>query len=170
MVSLLVTGGSGFLRDRFINHVFPLPTVAKLVNLDIYSFENVDASIREDPSYYAVKGKLRDGDLLRYLLKEHAITHVVYFADYDPCVLSNPLSFTTDAVLGAQLLMETCHVIGADIPYLYVSAKTTDAVLHATNEAAELLLQAYAERYRIAMRVRRVSDADDVVGDFLECV
>jgi len=168
MVSLLVTGGCGFLRSCFINHYFPAEKPLKLINLDSLSVNNIASSIQEDPNYHAVKGKLRNGDLIHYLLKKHAVTHVIHFADYDACDVKDPLTHTNDVICGAHLLMETCHNY-ATIPYIHVSLKTEDSVLLATNNAAELILNAYAERYNIPLQLLCITDVVNVpkIGRFL---
>lgn len=182
MVSLLVTGGCGFIGSNFINYYFPLNKVKKLVNIDAMyycaSLNNIDEVIREDPNYHFVKGNLRDGDLVRYILKEHAITHVIHFAAQSHVQRSfdDSLEFTYDNILGTHILLEACRLYGGIKKFIHVSTdevygesmnatdehkKTEKSILCPTNPyaatkaGAELIVQSYAHSYKMPIIITR---------------
>jgi dTDP-glucose 4,6-dehydratase len=182
MVSLLVTGGCGFIGSNFINYYFPLHKVKKVVNIDAMyycaSLSNISPSIREDPNYHFVKGNLRDGDLVRYILKEHAITHVIHFAAQSHVQRSfdDSLEFTYDNILGTHILLEACRLYGHIEKFIHVSTdevygesmnatdehkKTEKSILCPTNPyaatkaGAELIVQSYAHSYKMPIIITR---------------
>jgi len=182
MVSLLITGGCGFIGSNFINEYFPQKKVDTLVNLDAMYYcaniENVDKAIREDPSYYFVKGNLRDADLVNYLLKTYKITHVIHFAAQSHVQRSfdDSLQFTYDNVLGTHILIESCRLYGGIQRFIHVSTdevygesintteelhKTENSILCPTNPyaatkaGAELIVQSYAHSYKMPVIITR---------------
>jgi dTDP-glucose 4,6-dehydratase len=182
MVSLLVTGGCGFIGSNFINYYFPLNRVTRLVNLDAMYYcaklENVDASIRNHPNYAFVKGNLRDADLINHILKEYKITHVIHFAAQSHVQRSfdDSLEFTYDNILGTHILIESCRKYGSIERFIHVSTdevygesmntmdelhKTENSVLCPTNPyaatkaGAELIVQAYSHSYKMPIIITR---------------
>lgn len=182
MVSLLVTGGCGFIGSNFINYYFPLNRVDRLINLDAMYYcakeENVDAVIRQDPRYVLVKGNLRNKEFIQYLLKEHAITHVIHFAAQSHVQRSfdDSLEFTYDNVLGTHVLIECCRLYGGIQRFIHVSTdevygesmntteeqhKTEKSILCPTNPyaatkaGAELIVQSYAHSYKMPIIITR---------------
>ncbi|NDB86637.1 MAG: NAD-dependent epimerase/dehydratase family protein, partial [Alphaproteobacteria bacterium] len=127
MVSLLITGGCGFIGSNFINYYFPLRHVDRIVNLDAMYYcaneTNVDESIRHNPRYIFVKGNLRNQEFVSYLLKEHQITHVIHFAAQSHVQRSfdDSLEFTYDNVVGTHVLIESCRKYGKIERFIHVS-------------------------------------------------
>ena len=182
MVSLLITGGCGFIGSNFINYYFPLRHVDRIVNLDAMYYcaneTNVDESIRHNPRYIFVKGNLRNQEFVSYLLKEHQITHVIHFAAQSHVQRSfdDSLEFTYDNVLGTHVLIESCRKYGKIERFIHVSTdevygesmntteelhKTEKSILCPTNPyaatkaGAELIVQAYAHSYKMPIIITR---------------
>jgi dTDP-glucose 4,6-dehydratase/UDP-glucose 4,6-dehydratase len=182
MISLLVTGGCGFIGSNFINYYFPLNRIDRLVNLDAMYYcanlENVDATIRNDPRYTFVKGNLKNKEFISYLLEQHEITHVIHFAAQSHVQRSfdDSLEFTYDNVLGTHVLIECCRLYGKVIRFIHVSTdevygesmntteelhKTEKSILCPTNPyaatkaGAELIVQAYAHSYKMPIIITR---------------
>ena len=182
MVSLLITGGCGFIGSNFINYYFPLRHVDRIVNLDAMYYcaneTNVEESIRHNPRYIFVKGNLRNQEFVSYLLKEHQITHVIHFAAQSHVQRSfdDSLEFTYDNVLGTHVLIESCRKYGKIERFIHVSTdevygesmntteelhKTEKSILCPTNPyaatkaGAELIVQAYAHSYKMPIIITR---------------
>lgn len=142
------------------------------------SLNNISESIREDPNYHFVKGNLRDGDLVRYILKEHAITHVIHFAAQSHVQRSfdDSLEFTYDNILGTHILLEACRLYGGIEKFIHVSTdevygpsmnvtdatkKTEQSILCPTNPyaatkaGAELIVQSYVHSYKMPIIITR---------------
>jgi len=182
MVSLLITGGCGFIGSNFINYYFPLQHVTRIVNLDAMYYcaneTNVNETIRKDPRYIFVKGNLRNQEFVSYLLKEHQITHVIHFAAQSHVQRSfdDSLEFTYDNVVGTHVLIESCRKYGKIERFIHVSTdevygesmntteelhKTEKSILCPTNPyaatkaGAELIVQAYAHSYKMPIIITR---------------
>lgn len=182
MVSLLITGGCGFIGSNFINYYFPLRHVDRIVNLDAMYYcaneTNVEESIRHNPRYIFVKGNLRNQEFVSYLLKEHQITHVIHFAAQSHVQRSfdDSLEFTYDNVVGTHVLIESCRKYGKIERFIHVSTdevygesmntteelhKTEKSILCPTNPyaatkaGAELIVQAYAHSYKMPIIITR---------------
>lgn len=182
MVSLLITGGCGFIGSNFINYYFPLRHVDRIVNLDAMYYcaneTNVAESIRHNPRYIFVKGNLRNQEFVSYLLKVHQITHVIHFAAQSHVQRSfdDSLEFTYDNVVGTHVLIESCRKYGKIERFIHVSTdevygesmntteelhKTEKSILCPTNPyaatkaGAELIVQAYAHSYKMPIIITR---------------
>lgn len=181
-MSLLITGGCGFIGSNFINHYFPKQRINRLVNLDAMyycaSLDNVKESIRSHPNYVFVEGNLRDPELVKRVLEEHQITHVIHFAAQSHVQRSfdDSLQFTYDNVVGTHVLIESCRKYGKIERFIHVSTdevygesmntteeqhKTEKSILCPTNPyaatkaGAELIVQAYAHSYKMPIIITR---------------
>jgi dTDP-D-glucose 4,6-dehydratase len=84
---------------------------------------NVIESIRNNKQYLLVEGNLCDESLIRKIVVEHNITHVIHFAAQSHVQNSfeDSLSFTKDNVLGTHVLLETCRKYGRIKKFIHVS-------------------------------------------------
>jgi UDP-glucose 4,6-dehydratase len=181
---LLITGGCGFIGSNFINYYFPGNNrFSRIVNLDAMYYcarlENINAEIRQDPRYIFIKGNLKDDALVKKILIEYGITHVIHFAAQSHVQRSfdNSLDFTYDNILGTHILIEACRkYVPGLVKFIHVSTdevygesmntteeecKTEKSILCPTNPyaatkaGAELLVQAYAHSYKMPMIITR---------------
>ena len=82
MLTLLVTGGAGFIGGNFVHHIIET-TDARVVNLDILTYAgNLDtlADLKENPRHVFVQGDIADPALVARLLAEYEVDAVVNFA------------------------------------------------------------------------------------------
>ena len=181
-VNLLVTGGCGFIGSNFINYYFPKGKIHKLVNLDAMYYcaseTNVIESIRTNKQYILVEGNLCDESLMRKIVVEHNITHVIHFAAQSHVQNSfeDSLIFTKDNVLGTHVLLEACRKYGRIKKFIHVSTdevygesmntvdethKTEHSILCPTNPyaatkaGAELIAQSYNHSYKMPIIITR---------------
>ena len=180
--NLLVTGGCGFIGSNFINHYFPKDTVKKLVNLDAMYYcaneTNIDDTIRDSKKYHFVKGNLQDFELVKTLLEEHHITHIIHFAaqSHVQDSFTDALRYTNDNILGTHNLLEASRLYGKIERFIHVSTdevygesmndtnekhKTEHSILCPTNPyaatkaAAELLAQSYCHSFKMPIIITR---------------
>jgi dTDP-glucose 4,6-dehydratase len=179
--NLLVTGGCGFIGSNFINYYAPR-TEMQIINFDAMRYcaneNNVTEEIRRSTRYHLVRGDLCNFDLVRQVLEQYNITHVVHFAaqSHVQASFEDSLQFTHDNVLGTHTLLEACRRRGGIIRFVHVStdevygesmlhadeaSKTEHSVLcpsnpyAATKAGAELIAQSYYHSFHMPIIITR---------------
>lgn len=128
-MSLLVTGGAGFIGSNFVRWALRTQEVSryihKIVVLDALTYagnlENL-SDYADDERLVFVKGDIRDALACRSLLTEHDIRHVVHFAaesHVDRSII-DPLCFVKTNVEGTQVLLNESRAHGVE-KFLHVS-------------------------------------------------
>ena len=182
-VTLLVTGGYGFIGSNFINYYFPKQGKKfKLVNLDVMYYcaneENVSPEIRSSDNYKFVKCDLCNFEFVANVLKEHSITHVIHFAAQSHVQNSfeDSIKYTHDNIVGTHTLLECARKYGKIQKFIHVSTdevygesmnsvdethKTEHSILCPTNPyaatkaGAELIAQSYCHSYKMPIIITR---------------
>jgi dTDP-glucose 4,6-dehydratase/UDP-glucose 4,6-dehydratase len=181
-VNLLITGGCGFIGSNFINYYFPKQKINKLVNLDAMYYcadkNNVDESIRNNANYILIEGNLCDENLVKQILVQNQITHIIHFAAQSHVQNSfeDSLIFTKDNVFGTHILLEcvrkynkvkkfihvsTDEVYGESMNTIDETHKTEHSILCPTNPyaatkaGAELIAQSYSHSYKMPIIITR---------------
>jgi dTDP-glucose 4,6-dehydratase len=181
MINLLITGGCGFIGSNFINWIFK-SNKYNIVNFDAMYYcaseSNVIEEIRNSQYYTLIKGNLCNGELVRYILSTHKITHIIHFAAQSHVQNSfdDSMQFTRDNIVGTHTLLEECRKYGLIDRFIHVSTdevygesmleeheahKTEHSVLcpsnpyAATKAGAELIAQAYYHSYRMPIIITR---------------
>ena len=133
--------------------------------------ENILPEIRQDPRYIFIEGNLKDEVLVKKILIEYGITHVIHFA------AQSHVQRSFDNILGTHILIEACRkYVPGLVKFIHVSTdevygesmntteeqcKTEKSILCPTNPyaatkaGAELLVQAYAHSYKMPMIITR---------------
>lgn len=185
-VSLLVTGGAGFIGANFIHHFLQGNPGCRVVNLDLLTYagnlENLKG-VEGDPRYEFVKGDICDAELVAAILYREEIDAVVHFAaeSHVDRSITGPEIFVRTNVLGTQVLLEESRkhwVSGsvADFRFLQVSTdevygslgssglftETTPLAANspysASKAGADLLVRAYHETYGFPVLNTRCSN------------
>lgn len=110
MDPILVTGGAGFIGGNFVlaeragGH-------ARVVNVDKLTYAGhleTLASLRDDPDHVFVRGDIRDGALVRRLLRGHRPIGIVHFAaeTHVDRSIDGPASFVETNVAGTLVLLD----------------------------------------------------------------
>ena len=189
-MNLLVTGGCGFIGSNFVNFIFPLKKelgINTLINLDAMYYcaneDYINASIREDPKYFFIKGNTGNKDLIENILSFHKITHVINFAAQSHVCnsFSNPIQYTHDNIFGTHILLDCCYqyhcktkninkfihistdeVYGESSETDTASQKKTEASVlcptnpyAATKAGAELIVQSYYHSFNFPIIITR---------------
>ncbi len=114
-MTLLVTGGAGFIGSNLISQVIDHPSVLRLVNLDCLTYagrlENL-RSVEAHPKYRFEQVDLRDRSSVHRVIREHGITHVMHLAaeSHVDRSISNPGDFITTNINGTFNLLEACRI------------------------------------------------------------
>jgi len=180
---LLITGGCGFIGSNFINYFFENNSYLQLlVNIDAMYYcaneQNISENIRLSNKYKFIHGNICNDILVKDILNNYNITHIIHFAAQSHVQNSfeDSLKFTQDNVFGTHILLETSRKYGKIIKFIHVSTdevygesmleineqhKTEHSILCPTNPyaatkaAAELIAQSYNHSYKMPIIITR---------------
>lgn len=176
-MNILITGGCGFIGSNFINYVFKKYPEYKFINIDaMYYSASLEYIKVSGDNYKFIEGNINDINLLKYILKEEKITHIIHFAaqSHVDTSFENSLQYTYDNVKGTHTLLEAVRLINKNIIFLHFStdevygesqldevAKDEQSILCPTNPyaaskaAAEMYVNAYRHSYGIKTIITR---------------
>ena len=180
MLTLLVTGGCGFIGANFIRWQLQTHADQKVVNLDKLTYagnpENL-ADVASDPRYVFEHGDICDREFVDRVLHDHKPDLVVNFAaesHVDRSILdSGP--FVRTNIVGTQILMDACRAVGTQ-RYLQVSTDEVYGSLgaegffteetplapnspySASKGAADLLVRGYVHTFGFPAVITRCSN------------
>jgi dTDP-glucose 4,6-dehydratase len=177
-INLLVTGGCGFIGSNFINYYYKT-TEHNIICLDAMYYcanlNNIDENIRKSSRFKFIKGNLCDFDLVKYILVEYKITHIIHFAAQSHVDNSFHQSFkyTQDNVVGTHTLLEAIRETDLNIFLLHFSTdevygeslhnemKNEQSILCPTNPysaskaAAEMYVYSYIYSFKLKAIITR---------------
>src|SRR5947209_2744761 len=113
-MSLLVTGGAGFIGANFVRRRRARHPGEKLVVLDALTYAGNLASLDGVAGFELVRGDICDGPLVERVLVDHAVDSVVHFAaesHVDRSILG-PGAFVRTNVVGTATLLEKARAAG----------------------------------------------------------
>jgi UDP-glucose 4,6-dehydratase len=182
-MNVLITGGYGFIPSNFINYYFEKnkDRINVLVNIDCLYYasneNNITDKIKNDKKYIFIKGNTGNNDLVKYILSQYKITHIINFAAHSAVDASfeNSLQYTRDNVLATHVLLENVrlykkvekfiHVstdeVYGDSQYNDICSKKEQSILcpnnpySATKAAAEMIVGSYARCYNMPIIITR---------------
>ena len=111
-MTILVTGGAGFIGSNFVLDWLANPKAEPTVNLDKLTYAGNLANlqtVQNDARHHFVQGDIGDVDLIEKLLREHAIRAVVNFAaeSHVDRSIHGPGEFIHTNVVGTFHLLES---------------------------------------------------------------
>lgn len=179
-MNILVTGGAGFIGSNFVHYMLEKYPEDKIVNLDLLTYAgNLPnlADIQDHPNHIFVEGNIQNGELVRYLVKTHAITHIVNFAaeSHVDRSITNPQVFVETNVLGTLNLLtiakemnlekflqvstdEVYGSLGAEGYFTEETPLAPNSPYSASKTSADLLVRAYYETYDMNVNITRCSN------------
>ena len=187
-LSLLVTGGAGFIGANFVHRMRRRHPNCRVVVLDALTYAgnraNLDG-IGQDEGFVFVHGDIRDRPMVEKLLERHAIDAVVHFAaeSHVDRSISGPEAFVDTNVVGTHALLMACRsawLERAVVPTHRFQHVSTDEVYgslgpadpaftestpyapnspySASKAAADHLVRAYARTYGLAATITNCSN------------
>ncbi|HHT7187474.1 TPA: dTDP-glucose 4,6-dehydratase [Bacillus cereus] len=110
-MNILVTGGAGFIGSNFVHYMLQNYETYKIINYDALTYSgnlNNVKSIQDHSNYSFVKGKIQNGELLEYVIKECDVQVIVNFAaeSHVDRSIENPIPFYDTNVIGTVTLLE----------------------------------------------------------------
>jgi dTDP-glucose 4,6-dehydratase len=124
MITILVTGGCGFIGSNFIRYVLAKRGESRIVNLDKLTYAGnpsnlADISQEYGPSRYRfIKGDIGDKKLVEDIFRESGIDWVVNFAaeSHVDRSIVDPADFLHTNILGTFTLLEAAKEFWLDAP------------------------------------------------------
>jgi dTDP-glucose 4,6-dehydratase len=128
-MTLLVTGGAGFIGANFVRYVLHHAPDVQLINLDALTYAGNLENLRDverNPRYTFVHGSIQNKELVEHVCAKHGVTGIINFAaesHVDRSILS-AAAFVETNIQGTLTLLEvakTLHQRGQLTRYLQVS-------------------------------------------------
>lgn len=179
MNKVLVTGGAGFIGSNFVRHYLEEHPEDEVINLDLLTYAgnllNLQ-DIAENRRYQFVRGDIADPQTVEGVLRQ-GVDAVVNFAaeSHVDRSIEDPGIFIHSNVLGTQVLLNairkypvdrfvqisTDEVYGSLGPTGFFTEKTPlapNSPYSACKAAADLLVRAWYETYRLPVMITRCSN------------
>lgn len=182
-MTILVTGGAGFIGGNFIYYEQKTHPEDRLVCLDKLTYagnlETLEQAMRSD-NFRFEKGDIADRECVYRLFEEEKFDIVVNFAaeSHVDRSVENPEIFLQTNVLGTEVLLDACRKYGItryhqvstdevygdlplDRPDLFFTEETplhTSSPYSASKASADLLVLAYHRTYRLPVSITRCSN------------
>ena len=182
-MTIIVTGGAGFIGSNFVFHMLDKYPEYRIVCLDKLTYAgNLSTldSVMSNPKFRFVKLDICDRDGVNKLFAEENPNIVVNFAaeSHVDRSIENPGIFLETNIMGTQVLMDACRKYG-NIRYHQVSTDevygdlplnkpellfTEETPIHtsspysASKAAADLLVQAYYRTFNLPITISRCSN------------
>ena len=182
-MTILVTGGAGFIGSNFIFYQLKTHKEDRIVCLDNLTYAGNLAtleSVMDNPNFRFVKGDIADRQAVDKLFSEEHPDIVVNFAaeSHVDRSIENPEIFLRTNVLGTQVLMDACRKHGIsryhqvstdevygdlplDRPDLFFTEETpihTSSPYSSSKAGADLLVLAYYRTYNLPVTITRCSN------------
>ena len=179
-ITLLVTGGAGFIGSNFIHYWLKHYPEDKIVNLDVLTYAGNLANLKDIENlsnYQFVKGDIRDAKLVDKLMGEvDAVVHFAAETHVDRSV-TDPDTFLSTNVMGTHTLLKSAlkhkvkrfHHVSTDEVFgsleLGTKEKFTQETPYdprspysASKAASDHLVRAYGETYGLNYSITNCSN------------
>jgi dTDP-glucose 4,6-dehydratase len=130
-MNLLITGGCGFIGSNFINYYYDKYSNVNIICIDrLYycaSLDNIRIDIQKSNRFTFIKGNICDFDLIKLILINYNITHIIHFAaqSHVDNSFNQSFQYTQDNVVGTHTLLEAVREVNniksTDIFFLHFS-------------------------------------------------
>ncbi len=182
-MTILVTGGAGFIGANFVHYQLREHPDDRVVCLDALTYagnlENLTEALK-DSRFRFVKGDIADRETVYALFEEEKPDIVVNFAaeSHVDRSITQPELFLRTNILGTQVLMDACRRYGVrryhqvstdevygdlplDRPDLFFTEETpihTSSPYSASKASADLLVLAYFRTFHLPVSITRCSN------------
>lgn len=182
-MTILVTGGAGFIGANFVKYMLKKYPGYKVICLDALTYagnlENL-SDVMDNPMFRFVKGSITCQETVYQLFESEKPDIVVNFAaeSHVDRSIENPRLFLETNIIGTQVLMDACRKYGIkrfhqvstdevygdlplDRPDLFFTEETpihASSPYSASKAGADLLVLAYYRTYKLPVTVSRCSN------------
>ena len=182
-MTIIVTGGAGFIGSNFIFHMLEAHPGNRIICLDKLTYAGNLSTLRpvaDDPRFRFVKLDICDRECVFKLFEEEHPDIVVNFAaeSHVDRSIVNPQLFLETNIIGTSVLMDACrkygitrfHQVSTDEVYgdlslnqpdLFFTEETplhTSSPYSSSKAGADLLVLAYHRTYGLPMTISRCSN------------
>ena len=182
-MTILITGGAGFIGTNFVYYELQHHPEDRVVCLDALTYagnlENLTEALK-NPRFRFVKGDIADREAVNALFEEEKPDIVVNFAaeSHVDRSITQPELFLRTNIMGTQVLMDACRKYGVqryhqvstdevygdlplDRPDLFFTEDTpihTSSPYSASKASADLLVLAYFRTFHLPVSITRCSN------------
>ena len=182
-MTILVTGGAGFIGTNFVYYQLQHHPEDQVVCLDALTYagnlENLTEALK-NPRFRFVKGDIADREAVNALFEEEKPDIVVNFAaeSHVDRSITQPELFLRTNIMGTQVLMDACRKYGVqryhqvstdevygdlplDRPDLFFTEDTpihTSSPYSTSKASADLLVLAYFRTFHLPVSITRCSN------------
>lgn len=182
-MTIIVTGGAGFIGSNFVFHMLNKYPDYRIICLDCLTYAGNLSTLEpvmSNPNFRFVKESITDREAVYKLFEEEHPDMVVNFAaeSHVDRSIENPEVFLTTNILGTQVLMDACRKYGIqryhqvstdevygdlplDRPDLFFTEETpihTSSPYSSSKAGADLLVLAYHRTYGLPVTISRCSN------------
>ena len=182
-MTILVTGGAGFIGSNFIYHMLSAHPEDKLLCVDCLTYAGNLSTLEEamkSPNFKFFKTNICDREAIYEIFENEKPDVVVNFAaeSHVDRSIENPEIFLQTNILGTQVLMDACRKYGIqryhqvstdevygdlplDRPDLFFTEETpihTSSPYSSSKAGADLLVLAYHRTYGLPVTISRCSN------------
>ena len=182
-MTIIVTGGAGFIGSNFIFYQLKHHPQDRIVCLDKLTYAgnlSTLASVMDEPNFRFVKADICDRETVNRLFEEEKPQIIVNFAaeSHVDRSIEDPGVFLRTNILGTQVLMDACRKYGIgryhqvstdevygdlplDRPDLFFTEETpihTSSPYSASKASADLLVLAYHRTFGLPVTISRCSN------------
>ncbi len=182
-MTILVTGGAGFIGSNFIYYMLQAHPEDKLLCVDCLTYAGNLSTLEEalrNPNFKFFKENICDREAMDRLFREEKPDVVVNFAaeSHVDRSIEDPEIFLRTNILGTQVLMDACRKYGIqryhqvstdevygdlplDRPDLFFTEETpihTSSPYSSSKAGADLLVLAYHRTYGLPVTISRCSN------------
>ena len=182
-MTILVTGGAGFIGSNFIYHMLAAHPEDKLLCVDCLTYAGNLSTLEEamkNPNFKFFKTNICDREAIYGIFENEKPDVVVNFAaeSHVDRSIENPEIFLQTNILGTQVLMDACRKYGIqryhqvstdevygdlplDRPDLFFTEETpihTSSPYSSSKAGADLLVLAYHRTYGLPVTISRCSN------------
>ncbi|WP_179344626.1 dTDP-glucose 4,6-dehydratase [Winogradskyella ursingii] len=123
-MTILVTGGAGFIGSNFIIYFLKNHTTVRIINLDKLTYAGELSNLSElegNNRYTFVKGDICDTALLNQLFKKYSISGVIHFAaeSHVDNSIENPNTFIRTNINGTFNLLNVSKNFWMKAPFIF---------------------------------------------------
>ena len=182
-MTIIVTGGAGFIGSNFIFHMLDKYPDYRIVCLDKLTYAgnlSTLAPVMDHPKFRFVKADICDREAVNQLFEEEQPDIIVNFAaeSHVDRSIENPGIFLETNIMGTAVLMDACRKYGItryhqvstdevygdlplDRPDLFFTEETpihTSSPYSSSKASADLLVLAYNRTYGLPVTISRCSN------------